>query len=808
MVEQYEGKRFPVLAARNVVVFPGMTIPLNIGRPKSVQAIEEATGAEGESKNILFLITQKSAEQEDNLTPQDLYRVGTLAKIEQCRGDAERGFQVLVRGLVRAEAHDVSEPFSEKNSYLAATATLVSDRFKEDPGTIETLGKNLKTVALEILEFLPGDTRPIKELVTALDDVDLLVNICSEYVDAPIAEKQALLENTSLKSRTLRLLELLTEQKNSLILQSEIRNRLSRKMGKMQRETILREQMKAIREELGDEDTEKSSDDYTKKILASKMPEETKKVALEEAKRLASVPQGSPETNVIRNYLDLLCALPWEEYTVDNLDLKNARTILDQDHYGLEKIKKRMIQYLAVRKLKNTGKGSILLLVGPPGVGKTSLGQSIAKALGRNFIRISLGGVRDDAEIRGHRRTYVGAMPGRIIQSIKRAGSANPLFLLDEIDKLARGFGGDPASALLEVLDPEQNYTFHDQYLDVPFDLSKILFIATANSLEGIPAPLLDRMEVVEINGYTTPEKLHIAKNHLLPKQAVEHGIDLAKIRISDEAMMRMITHYTREAGVRSLDRRIQELLRTLTEKILARNENEIEPIPVSLSDLEEALGPEPYTHEVAEHLVPVGVVTGLAWTPVGGDILFIEASHMPGTGKVILTGQLGDVMKESAQIALSLVRSSLAPLLPPIEFEKRDIHVHVPAGSIPKDGPSAGITMLTTLASLLTNIRVNPKLAMTGEITLRGSVMPVGGIKEKVMAAHRAGIERVILPSRNKKDLMNIPEEVLSKVRIDFVETAEEVLQIALGISKHSAAETTSRVNEGPSSAMPVMSH
>lgn len=781
MVEQIDGSRLPVLVARNVVIFPGMTIPLNIGRQKSVQAVEKSRAAKGDLKDLIFLVTQKTPDQADDLKTSDLYRVGTVGRIEQCRGDREKGYQILVRGLSRAEALHLAEQKLEgpNDSYFEATAQVLHDLRQEDPTTIETLGKNLKSLSLEILEYISGDTGPIKNLVTGLDDVELLVNICSEYVDAPLAEKQALLENTSLKSRTLRLLELLTEQKNSLILQSEIRNRLSRKMGKLQRETILREQMKAIREELGDEDSGQSSDDYSKKIRESQMPEDVKKVALDEAKRMSSLGQSSQETHVIRNYLDLLCALPWNHGTPDNLNLEHARKILDADHYGLESIKKRMIQYLAVRKLKNTGKGSILLLVGPPGVGKTSLGQSIAKALDRKFIRMSLGGVRDDAEIRGHRRTYVGAMPGRVIAGIKRAGTNNPVFLLDEIDKLGRGYGGDPASALLEVLDPEQNSTFQDHYLDVPFDLSKVLFIATANNLEGIPGPLLDRMEVVELSGYTTAEKLHIAKNHLLPKQAAEHGIDPQKLQVADEAMMRIITHYTREAGVRSLDRKIQELMRSLTEKYLSLKGDEV--IATSLANLEEALGSEPFAHEVAEHIVPVGVVTGLAWTPVGGEILFIEASHMPGTGRVTLTGQLGEVMKESAQIALSLVRSTLAHLLPPIEFEKRDIHIHVPAGSVPKDGPSAGVTMLTTLASLLMGIRVNPKLAMTGEITLRGNVMPVGGIKEKVMAAHRAGIEKVILPSRNRKDLKDVPQEVLDQIKVYFVDKAEDVLQIAL---------------------------
>ncbi|MBX9769100.1 MAG: endopeptidase La, partial [Bdellovibrionales bacterium] len=503
-----------------------------------------------------------------------------------------------------------------------------------------------------------------------------------------------------------------------------------------------------------------------------------------ELKRLESMGPQNPESHMIRNYLDWLCSLPWAISAPETIDLEQARQTLEADHYGLEKIKKRILQHLAVMKLRKGGKGSILLLVGPPGVGKTSLGQSIAKALGRKFVRASLGGVRDESEIRGHRRTYIGSLPGRILQSLKRVKENNPVFLLDEIDKLARGFQGDPASALLEVLDPEQNSTFVDHYLDVPFDLSKVFFIATANSLDTIPGPLMDRLEVIDLNGYTTNEKLHIARNHLLSKQLAEHGMEPGQIVIPDDVLLKMINHYTREAGVRELQRVIGNICRASAEKVLnlASAPGTISPVILTAADLEEILGPEKFTHEVVEKIAPPGVVTGLAWTPHGGEILFIESTMMPGTGKLILTGQLGDVMKESAQIASSLVRAKLAVTVPGMNFEKHDLHVHVPSGAIPKDGPSAGIALLTSLASLMTGRSVSPKLAMTGEITLRGAVMPVGGIKEKILAAHRAGIERVILSRKNEKDLRDVPAEVRSQMRFDFVDSASEVLGIALG--------------------------
>jgi ATP-dependent Lon protease len=759
----------PVLAARNVVIFPGTTMPLNVGRPKSVAAIEQAMRGD----HHILIIAQKRELAEGDATPDDLYRIGTLAKIERVRGSAEHGFQVLVRGVERVHA----DQLIENGPLLAADVTTLTDAHDLDEKTSEALATNIKSLAQDILKLIPADTRQVGELVSGIDDLALLTHLCAEYIDGTLAEKQELLEMNSLKQRSLKLLDYMQRYKEALKLQGEIREKLSNKMGRQQREHILREQLKAIREELGDDDVGAKDDDYAAKIEAAAMPDDVKKIALDEAKRLGGV-GNSPEAHVIRNYLDLLCAMPWQKSTDDALDLEAARASLDADHYGLEKVKKRIVQHLAVRKLKSDGRGSILLLVGPPGVGKTSLGQSVAKALGRKFVRVSLGGVRDDAEVRGHRRTYIGAMPGRVVQGIKRAGVNNPVMMLDEIDKLGRGFAGDPAAALLEVLDPEQNTTFNDHYLDVPFDLSKTFFIATANSLETIPGPLLDRMETIELSGYTTAEKLHIAKNHLLPKQLKEHGLTPERLRFSDEAVMRIITHFTREAGVRELERKISECVRGMSERVLGAGDK---LLTVELDDLEELLGPERFLHEVAERVVPPGVVTGLAWTPQGGEILFIEASLMPGTGKLTLTGQLGDVMKESVQIAMSLVRSHLPAFVPGFEYDKKDVHVHVPAGAIPKDGPSAGVTMLTTLASLFTGRRVDPKLAMTGEITLRGAVMPVGGIKEKVIAAHRAGIERVILARRNEKDLRDVPAEVKSKMRFEFADTVTDVLKLAL---------------------------
>jgi ATP-dependent Lon protease len=541
---------------------------------------------------------------------------------------------------------------------------------------------------------------------------------------------------------------------------------------------MLRQQMRVIQEELGEGGMAKNS--YTKRIEDHPdMPEDVKKVALEEAQRLAGLERNSPEAPGMQNYLDLLLSLPWKAGPKQEIDLNNARDILNRHHYGLDKVKDRIVQHLAVLKLKENFRGSILLLVGPPGVGKTSLGRSIAEAMGRDFIRASLGGVRDEAEIRGHRRTYIGSRPGRIIQALKQCKQNNPVFLLDEIDKLSQSYNGDPAAALLEVLDPEQNNSFRDHFMEVPYDLSQVMFVATANSLESIPGPLRDRMEVISIAGYTTAEKLHIAKQHLWPEQLEMHGVKSSQLMISDDALLRLISHYTREAGVRELKRKIAALIRGSTEAIIQSESG----ITIKVGDLERLLGSEPFTLELAEAHMPAGVVTGLAWTPMGGDILFIEAKAMPGKGLLTLTGQMGDVMKESVQIAMTHVRSLLPSLKTQHDYEKTDVHVHVPAGAIPKDGPSAGVTMLTSLASLFSQRPVNPSLAMTGEITLRGAVTAVGGIKEKVLAAHRAGIKKILMSERNRKDIQDVPQEVRDELEFIFVSRVEEVLKHALGL-------------------------
>jgi ATP-dependent Lon protease len=785
---EYPTHRFiPVLPIRNTVIFPGIALPLRVGRAKSIAAVQKASES-AKAGDWIVAVTQKVEIEAREPTSSDLYSVGTLCKIEKVRGSAEDGFQVLVRGVARfkieefVEREDKADGDSVPKICIEALGDVWNDYQDADPKTIEALTDSLKVTAREILRLLPADTSQLEEMLDAIKDPILLTHLCAGNIEMSVARRQEILGTVSLKSRALTLLEMMQAQKDGLQVQTEIREKLGHKMGKVQREAILREQLRTIREELGEGEESrgaKDKEDYRKKIEDAKMPEEVLKTALEELKRFESIGNQSPESHVVRNYLDLLCAMPWSKSAeTTEIDIEKARETLRKDHYGLEKIKKRILQHLAVMKLKKEGRGSILLLVGPPGVGKTSLGQSIAKALGRKFVRGSLGGVRDDAEIRGHRRTYIGALPGRIIQGLKRAGENNPVFMLDEIDKMSRSYNGDPASALLEVLDPEQNSTFLDHYLDVPFDLSKVFFIATANSLESIPGPLLDRMEVVDVSGYTSAEKLHIAKNHLAPKQLSEHGISEGGLEISDEAMLRVITHYTREAGVRELQRAIAAICRGSTEKLLAGT-----PVTVEIAQLDDLLGPERFVHEVAERIVPPGVVTGLAWTPQGGEILFIEASLMPGNGKLTLTGQLGDVMKESAQIALSLVRSKLSLVAPNFDYEKKDVHIHVPAGAIPKDGPSAGIAILTTIASLFSNRSVSPKTAMTGEITLRGAVMPVGGIKEKILAAHRAGIERVILSKRNEKDLRDVPEEVKSALKFEFVENANEVLKLALGL-------------------------
>jgi ATP-dependent Lon protease len=757
---------------RNMVVYPGQTLPIVVGRSRSRSALETAISSQSP---WLLLVAQKQDLENHEPEASDLYKVGVLARIDRTEGSSTQAYQVVITSVSRFAV----ENYVDKGDHLEAVGSKLEDVHDVDDPTLATLRNGIKTLADEIFSLIPANTERLSSMVRAIEDPILLSHLVSQNLDVPLARKQQILETTSLKTRFLLLSEQMAHLREQLKVQREVNQKISSRLGKQQRDAILREQIKTLQQELGEKSPgEKEKGDYRTKIEDAGMPDDVKDMAYEQLDRMEAVGPQSAETHVIRSYLDLLVALPWSKASSPEIDLDAARAVLEADHYGLDKIKKRILQHLAVLKLKQK-KGSILLFVGPPGVGKTSLGKSIAKAMGRKFVRVSLGGVRDDAEIRGHRRTYVGALPGRIIDGLKRAGENNPVFMLDEIDKMSRGWGGDPAATLLEVLDPEQNSKFLDHYLDVPFDLSDVFFIGTANSLESIPPPLLDRMEIITLTGYTSPEKLHISRTHLVPKQLEDHGIKPEQLEITEQAQLRMITHYTREAGVRELQRLIATTVRASSEQVLKATGR----IKVDVPELDEILGAEKFVEELVGVENPPGVVTGLAWTPLGGEILYIESTKMPGRGSLTLTGQLGEVMRESAQIALALIRSRVAMSLKEFHYDKEDIHLHVPAGAIPKDGPSAGVAMLAAMASLLLNKSVDSKLAMTGEITLRGAVTPVGGIKEKVFAAHRAGIRQVLLPKRNERDLKEVPDEIKKDIRFQFVETIEEVLFHTLGL-------------------------
>lgn len=779
----------PVLPIRNAVVFPGATMPLVVGRPRSVNALKEAQV----HNNLIVVVTQRVLSKGDPAV-EDLYQFGTLCRIENVVTTDQGGFQVVVSGVARYHAIE----YTSGDNFLSVRGETVADAYGSDQLRTQALFNNLKDLARTFVELLPGVGEHMNKLLEKMNDPGQLTNMAAAYLNIPVQEKQTLLEEVQVETRLEKLLSHMIREREVLQIQKDIHEKMSDRLSKAQREAILREQMRTIQTELG-EDEDSVSNEFKRKILEAGLPEDVKKIADEELKRLEMVNQSSPEYQVIRNYLDWICAMPWSKSTQDEINLEKAEKILNEDHFGLERVKKRILEFLAVAKLKNDLRGPILCLVGPPGVGKTSLGQSIAKALGKKFIRSSLGGVRDEAEIRGHRRTYIGAMPGRIVQSLKRVGVKNPVFMLDEIDKLSMSFQGDPASALLEVLDPEQNKDFVDHYLDVSFNLSNVFFIATANVVDTIPGPLRDRMEIIDVSGYTIPEKLHIAKQYLVPKQFTEHGLKMENLLLPDETILRVITHYTRESGVRELQRQIASLCRGAAVEVLKKKEAQpapstevgdesvptlVDQMTIESEQVVKYLGPEKYLPESSQKIAKPGVVTGLAWTPHGGDILFIEASNMPGSGKMTLTGQLGDVMKESAQIALSLVRGAARRVAPTFNFDKEDIHIHVPSGAIPKDGPSAGVTMISALASMVAGKPVSPKTAMTGEITLRGAVLPIGGVREKLVAAHRAGIEKIYLPKQNERDLSEVPEEVKSKLQIKLVETVDELLTDVLGFS------------------------
>ncbi len=765
-------EELPVLPIRNAVLFPGAVAPFDVGREKSV-ALVEAVSEQGAP--IIAIFAQRDPATDDP-GGDDLYPIGCAARVLKALKHSSGNYSLILQGLTRIQLDSVSQ----SSPFMKARVAKVEVPPLEDVEA-EALAMSLRDVAKQVIQLMPELPREAAALVDSIQAPGALADLVAANLDAPVDEKAQFLETVDVKERIRKVLRLLTRQLEILKMRERINSQIKEEMGKNQREYVLRQQLKAVKEELGEDDGDQSDlDGLEERIAKAALPTEAESVAKKQMKRLRSMQVGSAEYTVVRTYLDWILDIPWHVSTEDNLDIAEVRRVLDEDHYGLDKVKKRIVEYLAVRKLKKDKKGPILCLLGPPGVGKTSLGRSIARALGRKFVRVSLGGVHDEAAIRGHRRTYVGALPGQIIQGMKKTGSINPVFMMDEVDKLGHDFRGDPSSALLEVLDPEQNNTFADHYLEIPYDLSNVMFVATANVADPIPAPLRDRMEILEIPGYTRREKMAIARQHLIPKQVEEHGLNAELIQITDEAIEAIVDHYTREAGVRSLERQVASVIRGVAVKV-AEGAKELHLIK-SAEDIATYLGPIRFTSEVAERTEETGVATGLAWTSVGGEILFIEATRMHGTGKLQLTGQLGDVMKESAHAALSYLRANSVRYGVPKDFlEKSDVHIHIPAGAMPKDGPSAGITMFTALVSLMTGIRVRHDVAMTGEMSLRGRVLPIGGLKEKTLAAHRAGIKRVIVPDRNKADLDEVPKEVRDELEFVLVSKVDDVLKAAL---------------------------
>ncbi|GAE34921.1 endopeptidase La [Halalkalibacter akibai] len=772
MVDTNDRRQIPLLPLRGLLVFPSMVLHLDVGRPKSVQALEQVM----ETDHQILLATQKEISIDDP-TEEEIYHVGTLAKVKNLLKLPNGTVRIHVEGLQRARINE----FVQLEEYLQVDAEMIEQEDAFLTTENQALMRNLMTMFEQYTKVSKKISAETLASARDIAEPGHFADVVAANLPLKLAQKQELLEISSVKDRLVKLIEILNNEQEVLGLEKKIGQRVKKSMEKTQKEYYLREQMKAIQKELGDK--EGRSGEVTtlrEKIEQSDMPDSIKEKALKELDRYEKMPANSAESSVLRNYLDWLIQLPWSFETEDQLDVIRAEEILNEDHYGLEKVKERVLEYLAVQQLTRELKGPILCLAGPPGVGKTSLARSIARSLNRKFVRISLGGVRDEAEIRGHRRTYVGAMPGRIIQGMKKSGSINPVFLLDEIDKMAHDFRGDPSAALLEVLDPEQNNTFSDHFIEEPYDLSKVMFVTTANNIGTIPGPLLDRMEIISIAGYTEEEKIQIAKNYLVPKQMKDHGLTKGMLQVKDDALQKVVRYYTREAGVRNLERQMATLCRKAAKMIVS---NEKKKVILTAKTVEEMLGKPRFRYGLAEIEDQVGAATGLAYTTVGGDTLSIEVSVAPGKGKLTLTGKLGDVMKESAQAAFSYIRSRSEELnIDPAFNEKLDIHIHVPEGATPKDGPSAGITMATALVSALTGRKVKKEVGMTGEITLRGRVLPIGGLKEKSMSAHRAGLTTIIMPKDNEKDLEDVPESVRNDLTFIPVSHLDEVLKNALG--------------------------
>lgn len=770
---------YPVLPLRNTVLFPQQIIPIYVGREQSLKLIADLPKG---GKKYIVVVAQKDGSVE-NPKASDLYEYGTLAMVMKVFDMPDKSRSAIVQGLDRVRVKKFLDPDPYYKGLVEKVRGVVTPSAE-----IEGITVNVQEIFKKLIEIAPYLSEEQFHVLSNIQNPGKLVDKAISLMNISTKEKQDILEELDIKKRLEKCTVLINREIHRIELGEKIQSDVQDEISKSQREYFLREQMKAIQKELGEDTGGVELDELDEKIKTAKMPEKVDTVARKELTRMKKIPAQSPEYTVARTYLDWLVELPWSKESKDNEDINYAQEILDSDHYGLVKVKERIVEHLAVRNLKKSRakkgerfKSPILCFGGPPGTGKTSIGKSIAKAMGREFVRISLGGVRDEAEIRGHRRTYIGALPGRIIASLKKAGTNNPIFMLDEIDKLGMDFRGDPSSALLEVLDPEQNFTFNDHYLEVDFDLSNVMFITTANRIDKIPGPLRDRMEVLEFSGYIMEEKLQIAIDHLLPKQIKEHGLRKKEIKFTDESICLLVESYTREAGVRNLERELANVCRKVAREI---TDGKVKSINITPEKVYEYLGPIKFISEIAERTQQPGVVIGLAWTPFGGDILFIEATKMPGKGVLKLTGKLGDVMKESVQAAFSYVRANAQKLgLDPTFYKKLDIHVHVPAGAIPKDGPSAGVAMITALVSLLSNKPVKNRLGMTGEISLRGNVLPIGGLKEKSTAAHRAGLTHILAPAQNEKDLVDIPKKVLKDLKISFVKDVSEVLKLALGL-------------------------